>query len=63
MKKNSKKDFKIPFYAHLLTQQEMLHASGAANTSPQTDQAQTAKAPSDQEDTNLIGDRVQHQDY
>lgn len=59
MKKNRKKEFKVPFYAHLLTQQEMLHAGGAGNTRPNVDQVQTAKAPSDQEDTSLVGDEVQ----
>lgn len=58
MKKNGKKALKVPFYAHLLTQQELLHAAGAGITRTDNDQAQTMKAPSDQEDTSLIGDQV-----
>lgn len=58
MKKKSKKELKVPFYAQLLSRQEMEHAGGSGITRTANDQAQTAKAPSDQEDTSLVGDRV-----
>lgn len=58
MKKKNKRELKVPFYAQLLSRQEMLHAGGAGITRTANDQAQTAKAPSDQEDTSLIGDQV-----
>lgn len=55
MKKNSKKNLKVPFYAHLLSKQEMQNAGGAG--------AQTTKYPSDQEDTNPLFDQAQTQKY
>lgn len=55
MKKNKKRALKVPFYAHLLSKQEMQHAGGAG--------AQTLKYPSDQEDTNPLLDQAQTQKY
>lgn len=57
MKKNKKRALKVPFFAHLLTQQEMQHAGGLSETKPSEDQAQTLKYPSDQEDTNPLADQ------
>lgn len=57
MKKNKKRALKVPFYAHLLTQQEMQHAGGAGATKPSEDQVQTLKYPSDQEDTSTVADQ------
>jgi len=69
MKKNTKKGMKVPFYAHLLSRQEMINAGGNAaslqtkkypsdqeDTDPLQDQDQTMKYPSDNEDTNPMTD-------
>jgi len=62
MKKNKKKEMKVPFYANLLTKQEMHNTGGTGSTTPLGD-AQTQKYPSDQEDTNPLADQPQTQKY
>lgn len=52
MKQNKKKAMKVPFYAQLLSRQEMQHAGGNAAL-------QTKKYPSDQEDTDPLWDQAQ----
>jgi len=63
MKQNKKKAMKVPFYAQLLTKQEMQHVGGAPVSKPSLDQAQTQKYPSDQEDTSPQFDEAQTQKY
>lgn len=58
MKKNNKK-VKVPFFAHLLTQQELLNATaGAGPTKPSLDVAQTQKWPSDGDDSTPLNDNI-----
>lgn len=58
MKKNNKK-VKVPFFAHLLTGQEMKKvAAGGAATSPAKDVAHTDKWPSDGDDSTPINDHI-----
>lgn len=58
MKKNKKRAFKVPFYAHLLTQQEM-HNAAAGATSPVRDQPmETHKWPSDSDESTPLNDSV-----
>jgi hypothetical protein len=59
MKKNQKKATpKTPFYAHLLSKQEMQQTNGGGPTKPTLDQAQTQKWPSDGDDSTPINDSI-----
>lgn len=58
MKKNNKK-VKVPFFAQLLTKQELSNASaGAGPTKPWIDLAQTQKYPSDGDDSTPLTDNI-----
>jgi len=56
--KSNKKKTKVPFYAQLLTKQEMMNAGGSTGTSPAKDQAQTQKWPSDGDDSTPVNDTI-----
>lgn len=57
MKKNNKK-VKVPFFAHLLTNQEMQHTAGGGPTKPSLDVAHTQKWPSDGDDSTPVNDNI-----
>jgi len=58
--KTNKKKSKIPFYAHLLTVQEMQSAAAGA-TNPIKDQPmETQKWPSDSDESTPLNDSVEY---
>jgi hypothetical protein len=57
-KQNNRKNgkSKTPFYAQLLSRQEMQHSSGGGPTKPSLDLLQTMKYPSDGDETTNVTD-------
>lgn len=59
MNKNKKKaNAKVPFFASLLSKQEMQRTAGGGPTKPALDTAQTQKYPSDGDDSTPVNDNI-----